>query len=85
MRIICRLFGCRFGCEPFCDRCGAYIYDWTFVQVGRLNWICRGYDWLNFMVIQAIIGRRCATCGRRFWRGGQYCCSTKCYDQWIPF
>lgn len=77
MRLRCHIFGCLDAAlEPRCVRCGAGVFDETFVSRPALplRLLCdRPY---------------CATCGKHIWpwqelyQGGW--CSEVCFEEWMP-
>lgn len=86
MRILCRLFGCREGQAPCCDRCGAWLYDYEFRPVPRWRSTVSGW-WYGFRLW--IAGSRCDVCKKWMRKSTAYCwpytCSKDCDSKWIPF
>lgn len=85
MRLRCHAVGCTASPEgPFCDRCGAGIYDPVYVEGGRLDPLLRLWHRLRHWVWP-----RCTTCKKKLWpwhrRVSNEFCSMKCFDSWLPF
>lgn len=78
-RLGCHLFSCYVpDAIPECGRCREGIYDAGFVQVGIISWIR-----IRLSRVRPVC--RCANCGSLMLNRGDYCCSDKCSDEWVPF
>lgn len=86
-RVRCRIFGCwQMAYSPCCERCGLEYYDEHYVH-GGLWWMLKRavVNWWRKHGGK-IVGRKCEVCNRRYWRGyDDVCCSSPCFDKWIPF
>lgn len=82
LKMLCPIIGCRLNDNYYCERCGLHLYDGGY---DRPCETLRAIDSAFWHVWNAIAGRKCDVCKKRFWRGGNYTCSDKCADEWIPF
>jgi hypothetical protein len=87
MRLHCHLFGCAVAATyPACARCNADLYEGPFIERGVNYYVDAAFDPVRRHIIWPIMGKRCCQCRRRYWRGyDEYCCSEKCFDEWLPF
>lgn len=86
-RLLCWALGCRTYFEPelVCDRCGGRLYEGECFEV----------DWIDLWIVMPCyrllrlipVPRRCANCQRWFisTKRSGYCCSKRCWGQWVPF
>lgn len=82
MKWLCPIIGCRLDDNYYCLRCGLHLYE------GGHDRPCptlRAIESAFSYVKNAIAGRKCDVCKKRFWRGRYYTCSDKCGEEWIPF
>lgn len=79
---ICSIIGCRLTDSLYCERCDLHLYDGGY---DRPCPTLRAIESLWWNLKNAITGKTCEVCGKRFWSKRNYTCSAKCADQWIPF
>lgn len=99
-RLGCRLFGCYESAHyPGCHRCGVYIYDDSGLFVESPCHLVSLYWSVRYALVSLILRitqkRVCATCGKRYRRGGtatvseygtqQFWCSEACFESYVPF
>lgn len=84
-RIRCYLLGCVTDTNPGCVRCNADLYDFEFVQIGKLEPLFNLY-WGTIRALRRLGPKRCAECRKKFWRGyDDQLCSEECFNEWLPF
>lgn len=86
MRLWCKIFGCRLEEHgPGCGRCGAWLYDWKFVD-REMAFLGPYYQFVWWMRCNRLwFYHRCDVCEERMFFTKNNCCSEDCYDQWNPF
>jgi hypothetical protein len=86
----CELFGCEeHEHAPECVRCGAYYYQ-GFIFTEEAIWPPIRDAVREFVrrVVRLVWKyRNCDHCGKRFWADEDDgpCCSSACYEHWMPF
>lgn len=85
MRLRCKAFGCVWDdYSPDCIRCGTRLYDGEVLRenswCGPLYAMIHKYKHSHWKR-----HHKCEVCGRSMYLTNQNCCSTECYDEWIPF
>jgi hypothetical protein len=84
LRLACVLWGCKTD-RMYCVRCRNDLYGGAYLMRGRLSWLRQLY----WRLLDRLLPRRCDVCRRwmapRLWRERDFCCSPKCYSEWVPF
>lgn len=84
MKLRCKAFGCGWDGHSSCERCGTDLYE---------GFIPREACWFRHCYHALWLWRRgkrwrkheCDHCKAVMFFTEEYCCSDKCYDEWVPF